>query len=234
MAKIVESVVQRQRLAYISHNHLLSTSQYGFRSQNSTETALLSVTNRIFSNMDCGHISLLCLLGLSKCFDVIPHSPLLSKLQLYNIDPTWFSAYLSGHTQSVSISTPSRIRVVSKPLPNTMEIFQGSSLGPLLFTIFASDLSLHAPDAHVIQCSTLTTPKSYCPTPNTVSHPSSNAWRPLSPPLRLGSMPTVSNSTLLKPNSFSFEQNKMPAASHLSAYGSVERPFRRARLLTRA
>ena len=151
MAKIVERVVQSQLLAYMSHNHLLSSSQHGFRPRHSTETALLSVTNRILSNMDHGHISLLCLLDLSKCFDVIPHHLLLSKLELYNIDPTWFSAYLSGHSQSVSISSPSGRRVVSKPLPNTMGVFQGSVLGPLLFTIFANDLSLHAPDAHVIQ-----------------------------------------------------------------------------------
>ena len=151
MAKVVERVVQRQLSAYMSDNHLLSPSQHGFRSHHSTETALLSVTNRIFSNMDRGHVSLLCLLDLSKCFDVIPHSLLLSKLQLYGIEPAWFSSYLTGHTQSVCISSSSGDRAVSKPLPNTMGVFQGSSLGPLLFTIFASDLSLHAPDAHVTQ-----------------------------------------------------------------------------------
>ena len=124
--------MQRQLAAYMSDNHLLSPSQHGFRPHHSTETALLSVTNRIFSNMDRSLVSLLCLLDLSKCFDVIPHPLLLSKLQLYGIDPAWFSSYLTGHTQSVCISSSSGDKMVSQPLPNAMGVFQGSALGPLL------------------------------------------------------------------------------------------------------
>ena len=41
--------------------------------------------------------------------------------------------------------------VLSRPLANTMGAFQGSVLGPLLFIIFAKDLSLHAEGAAVFQ-----------------------------------------------------------------------------------
>ena len=57
VAKIVERLVQRQLSKYMSDNHLLSSSQHGFPSHHSTETDLLSVTNRIFSSMDRGYVS---------------------------------------------------------------------------------------------------------------------------------------------------------------------------------
>ena len=149
--KLVEKVVQRQLYSFMDDNSLFSSSQHGFRSRLSTETALLTVSDHILAATDRQELTLLCLLDLSKCFDVIDHTKLLSKLQAYSIDPTWFSSYLCGHTQSVCTADGRGNLHLSRPLPNHIGVFQGSSLGPLLFQIFANDLSLFAPDAHVVQ-----------------------------------------------------------------------------------
>ena len=151
ITKIVERLVHRQLYNYLSYNHLLSPSQHGFRPHHSTETALLSVSDHILAATDRGEVSLLCLIDLSKCFDVIDHEILLTKLMLHGIETSWFAAYLQGHTQSVSLNDGSRCRVLSRPLANNMGIFQGSVLGPLLFTIFSNDLALHSDGALVFQ-----------------------------------------------------------------------------------
>lgn len=106
-----------------------------------TETALSVVTDKVLKAMDNSEISILVLLDLSKCFDVVPHSKLLEKMTQYGIDTTWFSSYLSGHTQQVQVRTLSGQTITSEPRENApdMSIFQG--VVSLVSSIFCSPMT---------------------------------------------------------------------------------------------
>ena len=151
IAKITERVVYEQLFYYMSSHHLFSASQHSFRPNHSTDTALLAVIDKVFSAMDHCDVTLICLLDLSKCFDVIPHDRLLNKLRLYGVDIRWFQSYLSDHYQQVRVRTSAGGQLTSRPLLNPIGTYQGSALGPLLYSIYANDLHLYASDADIVQ-----------------------------------------------------------------------------------
>ena len=93
-------------------------------------TALLTMTGDILRDMDKSQITLLNLIDLSRCFDVIDHQTLLDKLKLMQISTDWLNSYLHGHAQQVKIGES-----FSKPVPITIGTCQGTCLGPLLFNI---------------------------------------------------------------------------------------------------
>ena len=89
--------------------------------------------------MDRQQITLFVLLDLSAAFDTIDHQVLLNRLRLsfgirgYALE--WIASYLSDRTQRVSFENNfSQSRYLSCVVP------QGSYLGPLLFTMYASKL----------------------------------------------------------------------------------------------
>ena len=140
ICKIVEKLVHEQLTAYLRDNHIFSEDQHGFMAQHSTCTALLTVTDDILNGMDRAEISLLTLVDLSRCFDVVSHEALLSKLQLLQISTGWFRSYLTEHEQRVRIGDK-----LSELLPIQIGCFQGTCLGPLLYNIASNDLSCHIP-----------------------------------------------------------------------------------------
>ena len=118
--KLVERIVQIQLSGYLEQHALQADAQHGYRKQRSTETALHVVTDKVLQAMDRGEISILVLLDLSKCFDVVSHEKLLEKLSLYGIDKEWFQSYLSDRTQQVRVRSAGGRDVLSRSRGNNI------------------------------------------------------------------------------------------------------------------
>ncbi|CAB4021206.1 Hypothetical predicted protein, partial [Paramuricea clavata] len=96
--------------------------------------------------MNRQRVTLLVLLHLSAAFNAVDHSILLDRLYTVKVH-SWFTSYLHDRCQSISINgETSRRFEVQYGVP------QGSCLGPLLFTLYASKLftiiERHLPEAH--------------------------------------------------------------------------------------
>ena len=90
------------------------------------ETALLSIKSYIHLSLSRGETTALVLLDLSAAFDTIVGG--------YTIK--WFSSYLTECYQSVKI-----VSTLSDWFPLLFGVPQGSVLGPLLFSLYASPVS---------------------------------------------------------------------------------------------
>lgn len=140
VSKVTERAVFDQLYTHAIDNDLFPLFQSAYREFHSTETALLRVVNDILFNMNRKHVSLLVLLDLSAAFDTVDHHTiLLNRLEiLFGVTGSaldWISSYLSGRIQRVSVNGG-----LSDTCPVSYGVPQGSSLGPLLFTIYASKL----------------------------------------------------------------------------------------------
>ncbi len=96
-AKMLEWVVFNQVSLFLSQNNKLDAKQSGFRSDHSTETALLSVTEALWIAKADSKSSVLILLDLSAAFDTVNHQILLStlsSLDITGIPLRWFESSL--------------------------------------------------------------------------------------------------------------------------------------------
>ena len=104
----------------------------------STELAATLLLDDIRKNVDKGPLVGAVFVDLSKAFDTISHSKLLTKLPSYGIDGkelAWFEDYLFNRSAQVSCSD-----VLSEAQQLKSGVPQGSILGPLFFVLFFNDI----------------------------------------------------------------------------------------------
>jgi hypothetical protein len=113
-------------------------SQYGFLQGLSTEMATMELVDRIIKDMDEGKTPINIYIDLSKAFDTLNHTILITKLRFYGVAENTiklFESYLQNRKQYVEWdNTKSECEYLTTGVP------QGSILGPLLFIIYVNDI----------------------------------------------------------------------------------------------
>lgn len=118
---------------------IISNAQYGFRKNRSTELALLDQKEFILQNFEHKLLTIGIFVDFTQAFDHIIHNILLYKLEKYGIRGIplqLLKSYLNNRRQFVSVGHNTSV---------TKEILcgvpQGSILGPLLFNLYANDIT---------------------------------------------------------------------------------------------
>ena len=144
ISKIAKINVAENIESQIVEINLLFEYQFGFSPNCSTELAVTYFTDFIRKEADSGKATGAAFIDLTKAFDTISHSIMLSKLSRYgvsNMELQWLTDYLFLRKQIVNFNG-----VLSEPNPINTGVPQGSTLGPLLFLIFFNDV--HSPLCH--------------------------------------------------------------------------------------
>ena len=140
ISKVLERLVLARIVPHVSASSSFDTVQSAYRRRHSTETALLRITDDIFAGFNDHQSTILVALDQSAAFDCIDHSTLIDRLDRTFVVRgkalEWVRSYLRGRSTFVRWKQNS-----SSIFPLDTGVPQGSSLGPLLFSLYIAPLS---------------------------------------------------------------------------------------------
>lgn len=157
LSKIIEKIMEIQLREHLELNSLIPIIQSGFRPGHSCTTALLHIVDEVITATDKGLCTVLVSLDFSRAFDTINYDLLLEILHYIGLSEDavkLFSNYLRNREQCVRLNNNE-----SSYIKLRTGVPQGSILGPLLFTIYTSNLTnlnyskihLYADDTQIYQ-----------------------------------------------------------------------------------
>ena len=145
ISKIIETIMYRQLMTYISDHNILFELQFGFRANHSTYMPISMLHDLITDNLTHNRKTAGIFLDLARAFDTVNINILLQKLRLYGISKdavAFLTSYLTNRKHRVKFNG-----IVSGTKDITCGVPQGSVLGPLLFLIYINDLHKVCPEA---------------------------------------------------------------------------------------
>jgi hypothetical protein len=137
-SKLLEGMLYEKMVNFLEQTYQLNPEQHAYRAARSTQSAILQLTNDIYSNGNNGEMTGALLADFSGAFDNLVHSRLLEKLRHMGISGNllkWFTSYFHNRTIQVK-----KGMLTSDPLPLLRGTPQGSSLSGLLWNIYVADI----------------------------------------------------------------------------------------------
>ena len=143
ISKMIEKAVSMQLMKYTERTRVTEQLQSAYKSNNSTETALLKINTDLLDAIDRKEVTGLLLLDLSAAFDTISQRLLLNRLHYHygiqDVTLEWIKNYLTNRKQKVIVQTD-RTSATSYPTVLNQEVPQGSILDPILFTLYVAPI----------------------------------------------------------------------------------------------
>jgi hypothetical protein len=137
--KIFELILLDRMSRFVSQNNLISRWQFGFRPQSSTECALLELVTMIRTGIDKKQKISCVFIDLKAAFDMIDRKILIQVLERLGFRGKvnkLLHSYLHERGQAVNVNGK-----ISRIMPTTFGVPQGSVMSPLLFSLFINSLT---------------------------------------------------------------------------------------------
>lgn len=148
LSKIFEKILLNRIFSFVNKYNVLCDCQFGFRPNFSTKDAVVSLLLNIEKNFILNKKTCVVFIDLTKAFDMVSHSTLISTFKTYGLRGNFCNliiSYLSGRSFCVKLGNKyTDSKSITRGVP------QGSLLGPVFYSLYVNDMS-HFLDCQMVQ-----------------------------------------------------------------------------------